>query len=136
MALLYNIVRRESPMDGAGRYYAQRVSAGVCTLADIAKEISEYAGQSEGTVYGLLVDLNNEMVTQLLNSYGIEMGNIGKLKLKFVHNGTVDTVDEVTADNVKECRIHYVPSATLKSQLDVDNTDVEFTYYPTNTKYA
>ena len=133
MAILYNVVLRDSPVDGTSRYYAQRVSSGLCTLETIAQEISEYAGQSEGTVYGILVDLNKEMITQMLQSYGISMGNIGKMKLKFIKPVKCDSEDAVTADTVTQCGIIYTPSSTLKAKLDVDNTDVSFTYYPKNS---
>lgn len=126
MSQIYHTVCRESPIDGVSRYYAQRVSSGTVSVEDLASEIASEAGQSEGTVLGLLYDLNNEICERLLAGYNVRLGNIGLLGLRFQGSGVEDE-DEYSPELIDRVLLRLTPSSALKSALDVDSGNVSYT---------
>lgn len=129
MAILYKTLSRSNPLDRSQNlFYGTKVSAGKCSLETIAQEISEYAGQSQGTVIGILRDLNTKLIQMVQQSYGIDMGNVGKLKGK-IWADTTSEEDEFTADNIYAVGVRLVPSTRLKGEIALDSGNVEFVKY-------
>lgn len=113
---------------GQTLYYASRLSMGQVSTETLAKELAEEAGQSQGSVLGLLEDLNNEIVEQLLMGYKVRLGNIGLLSLRFFGDGS-ETEEAYVTDNINNVRIKFVPSTTLKSKIAMDSGNVTLVQY-------
>lgn len=132
MAQLYHLVKRNDPAtpsdNSTGLYYASRLSMGQVSTETLAKELAEEAGQSQGSVLGLLEDLNNEIVEQLLMGYKVRLGNIGLLGLRFFGTGSA-TEEEYSTDNINNVRIKFVPSTALKSKIAMDSGNVTLVEY-------
>ena len=80
MPILYKVINRKDPRapEGPGKYYASKMGLGMVTTKLLAKEIAERAGQSEGTVLGLLQDLETKfrlfqigLLIWFLNLFGL-----------------------------------------------------------------
>lgn len=128
MAQLYKIINRKSPTDSVTRKYASRMNIGKVDTETLAEELADEAGQSEGTILGLLEDLNNEIVSQLLMGYKVRMGNIGTLGLRFTGAGSASE-EEYDTDNIRRVRIGFLPSTTLKSRIAMDSGNVDLVLY-------
>lgn len=128
MPLLYRVVSRQKPGSQnpeTAKYYMSRNSTGLVTTETIAKEIAESAGQSEGTILGLLQDLHNEIFNQLKNGYSVRLGNIGILHPTIQSNGE-DSPEKVDAMRVRKINVRFVPSIGLKSSVDLSNELLDF----------
>lgn len=128
MPLLYKIVGRQKPGTGdptSVKYYLSRNSTGLITTDIIAKEIAESAGQSEGTILGLLQDLHNEIITYLKNGYSIRMGNIGILRPS-IHSEGKEKAEDLSAANIKRIGVCFLPSVNLKSSISLANPNLSF----------
>lgn len=128
MPILYRTVSRQKPgtQDPENlKWYPIRNSTGLITTEALAKEIAESAGQSEGTVLGLLQDLHNEVINQLKNGYSVRLGNIGILRPTIMSMGMA-TEEEVDAKCVKKINVRFLPSIGLKGTIDLTNGYLDF----------
>ena len=134
MPILYKVINRKDPRapEGPGKYYASKMGLGMVTMKLLAKEIAERAGQSEGTVLGLLQDLQREVLTWLQQGYSVRLGNIGILYVKFNGLGA-DSAEKYDPVYITKVMVH--PSTDLKSTVSMDNDKLDLQRY-TPTKAA
>lgn len=128
MPLIYRVVGRQKPgTEGPEnkKYYLSRNSTGLIKTETIAHEIAISAGQSEGTVLGLLQDLHNEILSHLKNGYSVRLGNIGILHATITSSGR-ETEKEVDAACVKQVNVRFIPSVGLKNSVDLTNEYLDF----------
>lgn len=129
MSIIYKLHSKKNPMDSSDvKYFARRVSTGTVDTETLAQEIAVRAGQSEGTVLGLLEDLNEEILSQLMQSYKVRLGNVGVVSLRFKGAG-VDSEDDYRSTNIDRVKLNLKASSTLKNAVSVDDEDVSFVKY-------
>ena len=136
MPILYKVINRKDPRapEGPGKYYASKMGLGMVTTKLLAKEIAERAGQSEGTVLGLLQDLQREVLTWLQQGYSVRLGNIGILYVKFNGLGA-DSAEKYDPAYIMKVMVRVHPSTDLKSTVSMDNDKLDLQRY-TPTKAA
>lgn len=128
MPIIYRVIQRQKPgtQDPENcKFYMSRNSTGLITTKIIASEIAASAGQSEGTILGLLEDLHNEIVNHLKNGYSVRMGNIGILRCTLQSTGQ-ETEDLVDSSTIKRINVRLVPSVDLKKSIDLTNPNLDF----------
>ena len=79
-------------------------------------------------IIGLLRDLNTKLIEMIQQSYGIDMGNVGKLKAAF-QSTKAASADSVTADNIERITVRFLPSTRLKGEVALDSGNVTLTKY-------
>lgn len=127
MPYFFRIAERKDPRnpEGQGKYYGIKRSAGRINLNFIAKEIAERAGQSEGTVIGLLEDLHNEMVRLLQLGYKVRFANLGVFSLQ-IHGTGSATKEDYDPSFMQKIMVRWRPSTDLKSSMSLLNDEVQF----------
>lgn len=128
MPLIYRVIARQKPgtEDPENKkYYLSRNSTGLIKTETIAHEIAISAGQSEGTILGLLQDLHNEILSHLKNGYSVRLGNIGILHPTITSWGE-ETEEEVDASSVSKINVRFIPSIGLKKSVELTNSYLDF----------
>lgn len=127
MPYFFRIAERKDPRnpEGQGKYYGIKRSAGRISLVLIAKEIAERAGQSEGTVIGLLEDLHNEMVRLLQLGFKVRFANLGVFSLQ-IHGTGSATKEDYDPSFMQKIMVRWRPSTDLKTSMSLLNNDVQF----------
>ncbi len=118
--ILYKVIERKDPrnMEAPGKWYAVKFGTGSVGVPRLAAEVAEHAGQSEGTVTGLLRDLLTEMQKWLLLGHSVRLGEIGVFSLTLNGSGS-DTREDYDPSNVTRVRVRFTPSADLKSSTSL-----------------
>ena len=91
--LIKNNIKSRS---GYGKYYAKAVSQGEVTLDDIAKEACRNSGCSEGTVIGVVTELQDILKQRLSEGQTVVLTGIGRFSLR---------VESIGVDDPKEFNI-------------------------------
>ena len=91
--LIKNNIKRSS---GYGKYYAKAVSQGEITLDEIGKEICRNSSFSEGTVVGVVTELQDTLKEKLRNGQTVVLPGIGRFSLR---------VESIGVDNPKDFNI-------------------------------
>ena len=73
-----------------GKYFAKAVSQGEITLDEIGKEISENSSFTEGTVLGVITELQDTMKERLRNGQTVVLPGIGRFSLRVESIGVDD----------------------------------------------
>lgn len=130
MPILYKVIKRKNPRNPEvpARFYGSKIGLGMVTTKLLAKEIAERAGQSEGTVLGLLQDLQREVLTWLQQGYSVRLGNIGILYVKFNGLGA-DTAEKYDPGYITKVMVRFYPSKDLKSTVSMDNDKLDLQRY-------
>lgn len=115
---LYKIIERKDPRtpDEEGKYYASKLNLSKVTNRELAEYIATRAGQSQGTVFGLLEDMFQEMLRYLYDGYSVQFGDIGTLRCSFNGLG-VENKEDWDTDLLSRVRVLFTPSAELKADI-------------------
>ncbi len=126
MAIRYKIVEKKNPLkrEEPGKFYAEKVSLGVISTEQIANEIADRAGQSVGTVKGLLIDIQKEVANKLKNGFSVKLGEIGTIRTSIKGYGST-TEAEYNINLVRSIPVRLVPSPHMKNQLKLDKLNFE-----------
>lgn len=123
---LYKIAERKDPRnsDGAGKFYAIKINQSTMDVGEIAKIIAERAGQTEGTVKGLLEDLFKAAVPHLQRGESVQLGDIGRIRLS-LRGASANTEEELDTSYFTNLHIVFTPTVEMKESLSLDNDEVK-----------
>ena len=93
MAIKFKLVERKNPQDLAapGKYYARAVIKGKRTFRTMAERIANNSTMGVGDIYGVLLNLEQEISYGLEDGDAVELGDICTFRPAVQSNG-VDTV--------------------------------------------
>ena len=97
--------------------YAKNQVSEIWTLEKFAKHISDHNGvYSRGTVKGVLEDMCECLVEQLLNGNKIQLGELGTFGISISSVGA-DSIEKFTARNIKAVNILFAPGVDFENLL-------------------
>jgi predicted histone-like DNA-binding protein len=98
MALHIKLIRNNIKSSNSyGKYFAKAVSQGEITLDEICEEISRNSSFSEGTVIGVVTELQDTMKEKLREGQTVILPGIGRFSLRVESIG----VDDPKAFNIR-----------------------------------
>ena len=96
------------PKEGPKAYAKNQVNE-IWTLEKFAKHIADHNGvYSRGTVKGVLSDMCECLVEQLLNGNKIQLGELGTFGIS-ISSTPAETLEKFTAKNIKAVNILFAP---------------------------
>jgi len=99
MALHIKLIRNNIKSSNSyGKYFAKAVSQGEITLDEICEEISRNSSFSEGTVLGVVTELQDTMKEKLRDGQTVVLPGIGRFSLR---------VESIGVDNPKDFNIRH-----------------------------
>ena len=112
--MMTNHLRKE---DGPKAYAKNQVNE-VWPIEKFAKHIADHNGvYSRGTVKGVLSDMCECLVEQLLNGNKIQLGELGTFGIS-VSCDPADSLNEFTAKNIKEVNIVFSPGEDFENLIN------------------
>lgn len=76
-----------------GKYFAKAVSQGEVSLKEIAEEACRNSGFSEGSVVGVVTELQNILKEKLMDGHTVVLPGIGRFSLRVESIGVDDPKD-------------------------------------------
>ena len=76
-----------------GKYFAKAVSQGEVTLKEIAEEACRNSGFSEGSIVGVVTELQNILKEKLMDGHTVVLPGIGRFSLRVESIGVDDPKD-------------------------------------------
>lgn len=103
--------------DETPKAYAKNQVSEIWTLDKFAKHISDHNGvYSRGTVKGVISDMCECLVEQLLNGNKIQLGELGTFGISLSCEGA-ESIEKFTAKNIKEVNILFTPGVDLENLI-------------------
>ena len=103
--------------DDTPKAYARNQVSEVWTLEKFSKHIADHNGVfSRGTVKGVLSDMCECLVEQLLNGNKIQLGELGTFGISINSEGA-ESIDKFTSKNIKEVRIIFTPGVDFENMI-------------------
>lgn len=97
------------------RAYAKNQVSEIWTLEKFAKHIADHNGVfSRGTVKGVIADMCECLVEQLLNGNKIQLGELGSFCVSLSCE-SAESVEKFTAKNIKEVNIVFTPGEDFEN---------------------
>jgi predicted histone-like DNA-binding protein len=91
MAVHVKLIRNNIKSSSSyGKYFAKAVSQGDITFDEIGKEISRNSSFSEGTVIGVLTELQDKLKEKLADGHTVVLDGIGRFSLRVESIGVDD----------------------------------------------
>ena len=102
----------------APKAYARLQVREVLTLTDFSNHISDHNGVfSRGTVKGVISDMCECLVEQLLNGNKIQLGELGTFGLSISSKGA-KSKEEFSASNIKSLNVTFTPGSDFDNLLE------------------
>lgn len=129
MAITYKLRGRRDPREpekaNSAKFYAQIVSNQQIQIEDIAKNIARRITAQEADVQAVLIALGPVMRELMLNSYVIQLSQLGRFRLIF--NGLGSTTEEnYDIGYLMRVKTVFTPVKTLKSEFSLEAGNIEF----------
>ena len=103
--------------DEAPKAYAKNQVSEIWTLEKFSKHIADHNGvYSRGTVKGVISDMCECMVEQLLNGNKIMLGELGTFYISISSVGA-ESVEKFTSKNIKAVNILFAPGADFENLI-------------------
>ena len=97
--------------------YAKNQVSEIWTLEKFAKHIADHNGvYSRGTVKGVISDMCECLVEQLLNGVKIQMGELGTFSISISSEGA-DSIEKFTSKNIKAVNILFAPGVDFENLI-------------------
>ena len=97
--------------DATPKAYAKNQVNEVWPIEKFAKHIADHNGvYSRGTVKGVLSDMCECLVEQLLNGNKIQLGELGTFGIS-ISSEPAENLNDFSAKNIKEVNIVFAPGA-------------------------
>lgn len=98
--------------------YAKNQVSEIWPLEKFAKHISDHNGvYSRGMVKGVISDMCECLVEQLLNGVKIQMAELGTFGISISSEGA-DSIDKFTAKNIKAVNILFAPGTDFENLIN------------------
>ena len=103
--------------DETPKAYAKNQVSEIWSLEKFAKHISDHNGvYSRGTVKGVISDMCECLVEQLLNGNKIQLGELGTFGISISSEGT-ESIEKFTSKNIKAVNILFSPGADFENLI-------------------
>ncbi len=100
------------------RAYARNQVSEVWSLEKFCQHIADHDGvYSRGTVKGVVSDMCECLVEQLLNGKKIQLGELGSFVISISSEGA-ESLEKFTAKNIKEVNIVFAPGTDFENLVD------------------
>ncbi|HPE57864.1 MAG TPA: DNA-binding domain-containing protein [Bacteroidales bacterium] len=118
MSLKVKAVARKNPLEPASavKYYATAISSGKVGIDELAQGIANASTMSRADIYGVIVAMVDEIVTQLAEGKIIEMGKLGTLRMT-VNSGAAESAEKVTSSLVKKINVRFRVGADIANKV-------------------
>lgn len=116
MALQFNAVERQNPINKEKKWYASPKQTGKRDLKSISKDLSELSSLSAGDVQNVIVNLIDQLPKWLMEGISVKLDGFGSFRLSFSSDGVV-TKEEVTANLIKDLRIIFDADDSIKDRI-------------------
>ena len=104
------------PKEGPKAYAKNQVNE-IWSIGKFAKHIADHNGvYSRGTVKGVLSDMCECLVEQLLNGNKIQLGELGTFSIS-ISSEPAESLDKFTAKNIKAVKILFAPGEEFENLL-------------------
>ncbi len=111
---VYLLTSTLKPEEPAKAYGVNQVRQ-VWTLEKFSQHIADHNGvYSRGTVKGVISDMCECLVEQLLNGNKIKLGELGDFSISLKTEGA-ETIKQFTADNIKAVNIVFTPGKDFEN---------------------
>lgn len=103
--------------DETPKAYAKNQVSEIWSLEKFAKHISDHNGVfSRGTVKGVISDMCECLVEQLLNGNKIQLGELGTFSISLSSEGA-ESIEKFTAKNIKGVNILFTPGVDFENLI-------------------
>lgn len=103
--------------DETPKAYAKNQVSEIWSLEKFAKHISDHNGvYSRGTVKGVISDMCECLVEQLLNGNKIQLGELGTFGISISSEGA-ESIEKFTSKNIKAVNILFSPGADFENLI-------------------
>lgn len=103
--------------DETPKAYAKNQVSEIWSLERFAKHISDHNGvYSRGTVKGVISDMCECLVEQLLNGNKIQLGELGTFGISISSEGA-ESIEKFTSKNIKAVNILFSPGADFENLI-------------------
>lgn len=103
--------------DETPKAYAKNQVSEIWSLEKFAKHISDHNGvYSRGTVKGVLSDMCECLVEQLLNGNKIQLGELGTFGISISSEGA-ESIEKFASKNIKAVNILFSPGADFENLI-------------------
>jgi predicted histone-like DNA-binding protein len=118
MALRIKAVSRKNPQNPTATplWYANAISTGKVGIDELAEGISLASTMSRADIYGVIVALVDEIVTQLADGKIVVMGKLGTLRMT-VNSEGVEAENKVASSQVKKINVRYRAGSDITSKV-------------------
>lgn len=116
----YSVYMMGNPIkpEEAPKAYAKNQVNEIWTLEKFARHIADHNGvYSRGTVKGVISDMCECIVEQLLNGNKIQLGELGTFGISISCNGA-ESLEKFTAKNIVEVNILFTPGEDFENLID------------------
>jgi predicted histone-like DNA-binding protein len=119
MALFFKRIQRRNPSDPTApkKWYPILKSVGLVKEKEVAKLVADETTlnpkEAEMSMYQLL----KVIIRLLLEGHSVQLGELGSFRLT-ARGEASDTEEEVNANKIKSVRIHFIPSDTLRNEIN------------------
>lgn len=104
--------------DETPKAYARNQVSEIWSLEKFSKHIADHNGvYSRGTVKGVISDMCECLVEQLLNGNKIRLGELGTFGISISSEGA-ESVEKFTSKNIKEVNIIFSPGADFENLIN------------------
>lgn len=104
--------------DETPKAYAKNQVSEIWSLEKFAKHISDHNGvYSRGTVKGVISDMCECLVEQLLNGNKIQLGELGTFGISISSEGA-ESIEKFASKNIKAVNILFTPGADFENLID------------------
>ena len=111
--MMGNPIKPEEPQ----KAYAKNQVNEIWSIGKFAKHIADHNGvYSRGTVKGVLSDMCECLVEQLLNGNKIQLGELGTFSIS-ISSEPAESLDKFTAKNIKAVNILFAPGEEFENLL-------------------
>lgn len=115
----YSVFMMKNPAkpEAPEKAYAKNQVSEIWTLEKFAKHIADHNGvYSRGTVKGVISDMCECLVEQLLNGNKIQLGELGTFGISISSVGA-DSLDKFTSKNIKAVNILFAPGVDFENLI-------------------
>ncbi len=104
--------------DETPKAYAKNQVSEIWSLEKFSKHISDHNGvYSRGTVKGVISDMCECLVEQLLNGHKIQLGELGTFGISISSTGA-ESIEKFTSKNIKAVNILFAPGEEFENLLN------------------
>jgi predicted histone-like DNA-binding protein len=119
MSILFNKVERANPQDrtAPSKWYASLKVINQVSEKEVAKLVSDETTLNRKEVEMALDQFQKILGRLLLDSHSVQLGDWGSFHLTCASEGA-DTAEKLTAKEIKELKIRFLPGKELKRALE------------------